>query len=58
MQVKVTKQFADDFELVATHYYLKKHGEYDIAKQIARDDLENAIQCYAEMARQIREVAA
>lgn len=57
MTVKVSKQFFDDFELVAAHYELKKHGEYDLAKDLARKDLDNAIVCYAAMAKQLRESA-
>lgn len=55
--VVVSQGFVDDFELVAAHYELKKHGEYDLAKDLARKDLDNAIVCYAEMAKQIRESA-
>lgn len=51
----VSKQFADDFELVTNAYKLKELGEYELAKEVARNDLENAIPCFAEMAKQIRE---
>ena len=53
----VSKQFASDFELVAGHYELKKHGEYETAKQVARNDLPNAEICFLELAKQIREAA-
>ena len=56
--VLVNKQFADDFELVATHYGLKHIGEYLIAKDAARSDLENAIVCFASIAAEIRQQEA
>lgn len=51
---RVTKQFAEDFELVAEHYGLKKYGEYEEAKQAARNDLEAAQVSFAAMAREIK----
>lgn len=53
--VRVGRKFAEDFELVAAHYKLRETGEYELAKQAARDDLENAVVCFADMAKQIRE---
>lgn len=53
-QVVVSKQFVDDFELVADFYKLRECGEYDMAKKNAREDLENAIPCFAEQAENIR----
>lgn len=47
----VPKQFVDDFEKVAEHYQLKQLGEYDQAKQLARDDIEQAIICYSQIAK-------
>lgn len=52
--VIVTKQFADDFELVANYYGLKHIGEYLEAKDAARNDLENAIITYAHLASEVR----
>lgn len=50
----VSKQFVTDFETVASHYRLKELGEYEIAKQCARNDLENAQVSFALMAEKIR----
>lgn len=50
----VPRKFADDFEAVAIRYNLKETGEYEIAKQAARNDLENAIVTYAALAKEIR----
>jgi hypothetical protein len=52
----VSRAFAEDFEIVAKHYGLRELGEYETAKAIARNDLENAIPCYAEMAKFVRAV--
>lgn len=49
-EVKATKQFQQDFMLVAKHYKLAELGELEIAKQAARGDMENAEICYAAMA--------
>lgn len=51
---KVTKQFANDFELVAEHYGLNELGEYEEAKQAARHDLEVAQVSFAAMAHEIK----
>ena len=50
----VPRQFVEDFETVATHYGLKHIGEYLIAKDAARNDLENAQATYAALAEEIR----
>lgn len=50
----VPKQFVEDFEKVVSHYRLKELGEYEDAKKAARKDIENAIVCYAEMARGLK----
>lgn len=50
----VPRQFHDDFELVANFYQLKRLGEYLIAKDAARNDLENAIITYAHLASEVR----
>lgn len=52
--LRVPQQFVTDFELVAEHYQLREHGEYEQAKQAARDNLENAITCYAAIAASLR----
>lgn len=54
-RVTVTRKFADDFEAVADHYGLKHIGEYLIAKDAARSDLENAMPTYAALAEEIRQ---
>jgi hypothetical protein len=46
----VPRKFRDDFELVAHHYRLRELGEYELAKQAARDDLETAIVTFARLA--------
>jgi len=51
----VPRQFVEDFELVADHYGLKHISEYFPAKEAARNDLENAVICYAHLANEIRE---
>ena len=50
----VPRQFVEDFEAVAIHYGLKHIGEYLIAKDAARNDLENAQATYAALAEEIR----
>lgn len=54
----VPRQFVDDFETVAEHYGLRHIGEYLIAKDAARDDLENAIVTYAALAEEVRKQEA
>ena len=53
-EIKAPRQFHDDFELVAKNYGLKHLGEYLIAKDAARSDLENAQATYAALAEEIR----
>jgi hypothetical protein len=53
-RVAVPPRFVADFELVAAHYNLKALGEYDQAKQAARNDMENAIVCFASLAAEIK----
>lgn len=48
------RQFHEDFEIVATHYKLRELGEYDAAKQAARDNLESAITTYATLSNEVR----
>ena len=52
--VNVSKAFVADFEKVATHYELRKLGQYDDAKQAARNDLDNAQATYAALSEDIR----
>lgn len=54
VHTSVPRQFVDDFETVATRYNLRELGEYFQAKDAARNDLENAITCYAKLAEEIR----
>lgn len=51
----VPPRFVTDFDLVADYYNLKSLGQYDEAKQAARNDLENAITTYAALATEIRQ---
>ena len=53
-KVVATKQFAEDFETVAAHYRLKDLGEYDEAKQVARNDMAAAQVSFAAMAQEIK----
>ena len=53
-EIKAPRQFVEDFEIAADHYGLKHIGEYLIAKDAARSDLENAQATYAAMAEEIR----
>ena len=48
------RQLVEDFEVVAEHYRLRELGEYDIAKGIARDDMNSAMVCYHDLAERIR----
>jgi hypothetical protein len=48
------RQLIEDFETVAEFYGLCACGEYDIAKQVARDDIESAKVCFADLANRIR----
>lgn len=56
--VKVPPQFAEDFDLVADHYCLREQGEYETAKEVARNDLASAIEAFESMANQIRKQLA
>lgn len=51
--VVVSKQFADDFEAVCTHYALTPDERAE-AKQAARRDLDNAIVCFSALAKEIQ----
>lgn len=51
---RAPRQFAEDFELVAEHYQLREHGEYERAKAAARDNMQNAITCYTAIANRLR----
>ena len=53
-EIKVTKQFAQDFILVAKHYMLEELGEIEEAKKAARNDMANAEISYRAMADEIR----
>lgn len=48
----VPRQFHDDFEAVAERYNLRELGEYEEAKQAARNDLDNAIITFSKMAKE------
>ena len=52
------KQFVENFMLVADYYMFEAHGELEEAKQIARDDMENAEICYASLAEHVRIMTA
>jgi hypothetical protein len=49
----VPRKFAEDFELVAAHYRLAQLGEYKVAKQAARDNVDEAIKTYSSLAAEI-----
>lgn len=51
------RQLVEDFEVVAEHYGLRELGEYDIAKGIARDDMNSAMVCFHDLANKIRGAA-
>ncbi len=53
-KVSTSREFVADFELVAEHYKLRELGEYDLAKDAARRDMENAINTFSELAKEIR----
>lgn len=48
----VPKHFVTDFEAVAERYNLRELGEYETAKQAARNDLENAITTFAKLSKE------
>lgn len=52
--LSVPREFAENFEVVAEHFRLREMGEYDLAKRLAREDLDNAVPCYAALAGDIR----
>ena len=47
-------QFQADFELVAAHFELERHGEYDQALGAAKLDKVGAVRCYAAIAASLR----
>jgi hypothetical protein len=47
-------QFQADFELVAAHFELERHGEYDQALDAAKLDKVGAVRCYAAIAASLR----
>lgn len=51
--VDVPRSFVEDFEVVSRHYLLRELGEYELAKQAAREDIENAITCFAALREEI-----
>ena len=53
-RVTVSQQFVADFETVATHYNLRELGEYELAKEAARRDIEAAQGAFAAIAAEIR----
>lgn len=53
-EIKVSRQFLDDFNTVADHYDLRQLGEYETARDAARRDIESAQVCFAAMAERIR----
>lgn len=50
--VIVSRKFVADFETVATRYNLRELGEYEAARNIARNDLDSAIECFTAMAKE------
>lgn len=52
-QVAAPVQFVENFETVAAHYGLIESGEYESAKQAARDNVDEAIKTFASLAAEI-----
>lgn len=52
--VIVSRKFVADFETVAAHYNLRELGEFELAKEAARQDLEAAQETFAAIAAEIR----
>lgn len=50
--------FQADFELVAEHFRLREHGEYEQALEVAKMDKAGAIRCYASIAASLRKDAS
>lgn len=50
---RATREFVADFDLVAAHYRLEELGEMEEAKACARNDMANAIPCYAALAKEL-----
>ena len=57
-RLAVPPRFVADFELVATRYQLRECGEYDEAKEAARNDIDAAMTTFAALAGQVQEAAA
>lgn len=51
---RVTKQFKEDFDLVAKHYQLEECGELNEVKEHVRNHLADAMVSFAAMAAEIR----
>lgn len=51
---RASRQFVEDFELVADHYGLHERGEYMDAKEAARADIAAATATFAVLADEIR----
>lgn len=47
-------KFQADFELVAEHFRLREHGEYEQALETAKLDRAGAVRCYASIAASLR----
>ena len=54
MDEKPVNKFQQDFELVAEHFRLREHGEYDQALDAAKLDKVGAVRCYAAIAASLR----
>ena len=52
VQLIVPRDFVNDFEVVAENYQLRQLGEYALAKEAARNDLENAISTFSALAKE------
>lgn len=52
-QIKVSKEFIDDFMLVSKHY-LCSPDEIFLMKELARKDMDNAVVCFKSIAKEIR----
>lgn len=58
MDEKPANKFQADFELVAEHFRLREHGEYEQALEVAKLDKVGAMRCYAAIAASLRKDAS
>ena len=54
MDEKPVNKFQQNFKLVAEHFRLREHGEYEQALEVAKLDKAGAVRCYAAIAAILR----